>query len=170
MFTTVPAMIDTTNLSQRCYGKGTKTKIETITPFRSREIALLNDYLSNWRDEKRTELYNVIGSTNLVIVDDHLIVSEKTLFELMGRVVYKDDNSYIDFWLQQILNPKLRGYKKYGNDLYLRPILITKTDKVCDGSDILGIAGFQLLSRNNTQHNGLKPLMVRGVKHAKKVI
>ncbi len=171
MFTTVPLTIDTTNFKDSCYGKGTSSKVETVTAFRSREAALYNEYLRKRREgEKPTPLYNTIGVTNLTIVDDHLVIKEKTLLEIWGSLEYIGQDAYARFYLQHTLNGKMRGFKKYGPDLYLRPILITTSDNVKHARDILGIAGFQLLSRNNVQHNQLKPIMVRGIKYAKEVL
>lgn len=171
MFTTVPLTIDTSDYGDSCYGKGTAVKVQTLTAFRSHETKLLKEYLSSHRtDPDYKPMYNTIGATNITIADDHLIVQEKTLLNVFGRIQYQGQDAYVNFYLQQKLNGKLRGYVKYGKDLYLRPILITKSDKVRSASDILGIAGFQLLSRNNEQHNCLEPIMVRGVRHAKKII
>ena len=172
MFNTVPRYIDTTNFDKTCYGKGTTVKVQTLTAFRTRETILLKEHQQSTRfDSNYQEMYNIIGDTNLVIDEEgYLVAKEKTLFDLRGRVEYVGNDPYVGFWLQPKLNPKLFGYKKYGKDLYLRPILITTGNKVNSAGDILGIAGFQLMSRNNVHHNGLKPLFVRGVKRAKETI
>lgn len=172
MFQTVPQILDTSGFDDWFYGKGTRVKVESITQFPSREsLLLIQASTQNINDEDYVPLYNTIGSTNLTLLDDHLIVQEAPLLGVFGfDKEYRDNNLYVDIRLQASLNPKLRGYKKYCNDIFLRPILITKSDTIKVGSDIIGVAGVQLLSRNNEQHNTLKPIMVRGVKYAKKIL
>lgn len=170
MFAKLDKTIDSTDWGDYCYGKGTSCLIQTTTPFRSREICLINEYLRKTRfDEGYRQLYNVIGDTNLVFVDDHIVITEKTMLDVGHRIEYKDNHSYIGFMLQQELNRFLFGYVKYGAGLYLRPILVTN-EKVRQASDILDVVGFQLLSRDNPKHNAMEPIFVRGIKYGKKRI
>lgn len=168
MFARLDKTMDSSKWEDSCYGKGTASKIITVTPFRSREVCLINHYLrlTKW-DEGYRKLYNVIGDTNLVFVDDHLVISEKGMFDEGHKITYKADEGYLSYMLQPELNKHMFGYVKYGEGLYLRPILVTK-EKIRTASDILDVVGFQLLSRDNEHHNGLEPVMVRGVKYAKK--
>lgn len=164
MFANVKKVIDTAEWDDLCYGKGTIVKVEHTTPFRSTEALHIRELnaRSKW-DKVYIPPYNIIGETNLVIKNKRLIISEKPCFSTT-KLEFKVNDLFCGFYLQPKLNSSLFGYKKYGAGLYMRPILITKTDNITNGSDIIGIAGMQLLSRDNVEHNQLKPIFVRGIK------
>lgn len=169
MFAKLPNVIDTSKWEDGYYGKGTSTKIINATPFRTRETCLINDVISKNRwDEGYVQPYNIIGETNLTIVDDHLIISEKSMFRTNAKVEYIDNDNFLRFDLYHELNRFLFGYVKYGPGLYLRPIFQTKKDRITSARDIEKFIGFQLLSRDNEVHNKTTPIFVRGVKYAKK--
>lgn len=164
MFRTVPKEIDTSKWENSFYGKGTTVKVEHTTAFRSREAILIRELLNRRRyEEDYVEPFNTIGETNIVVKRNKLIIGEKALFG-GNRTEFKGNDLYCSFFLHQAMNPKLFGYKKYGTGIYMRPILITKSDRILAASDIIGVAGLQLLSRDNVGHNQLKPIFVRGIK------
>lgn len=169
MFAKLPNLIDTSKWEDGYYGKGTSIKIINATPFRARETCLVNDVISKSRwDAGYVQPYNVIGETNLTIVDDHLIISEKPMFSTNAKVEYVNNDNFLRFDLYHELNRFLFGYVKYGSGLYLRPIFQTKKDRITSAGDIEKFIGFQLLSRDNETHNKTTPIFVRGVKYAKK--
>ena len=166
MFKTVPTNIDTKGW-ESYYGKGTVVKVEHTTPFRSREATLIRETLMRHRtDPDYFPPFNIIGETNLKIVAEKLVISEHRLFNL-NRTEFKGNDFFIDFWLHHSLNPKLFGYKKYGKDIYMRPIIVAKKGYICSAADINAIVGMQLLSRDNVEHNGFKPIIVKGIRYEK---
>lgn len=169
MFAKLANVIDTSKWEDCFYGKGTSVKIINASPFRTRETCLINDVISKHRwDEGYVQPYNVIGESNLTIVDDHLIISEKPMFDTYAKAEYINNDSFLKFNLYAELNRFLFGYVKYGPGLYLRPIFQTKKDRLTSAGDIEKFIGFQLLSRDNEAHNKTTPIFVRGVKYAKK--
>lgn len=167
MLSKIDKQIDTSDWETFYYGKGTAVKVEHTTTFRTVEAMLIRELSKRRRfDDNYIPPYNIIGDTNLVIKNNKLVITEKALLQL-NRTEFKENDLFINFSLYHTLNPKLKGYKKYGSGLYMRPILITKSDQVTSASDIIDIAGMQLLSRDNQDHNQLKPILVRGIRRVK---